>query len=368
MKNELSALDINQLVKEFQVLKNGKVDQIYQFDRKDLILQFFVSGKGKFMLRILPKFVFLTAKKQDATEFGFCKFLRKYLENARLLYIEQIGFERIVKLSFDTKDGQLELFIESFDKGNVILVKNKMIIGCEEMQRWKDRTIAPKEEYKFNRRRYDFLKITKNEISTILKETKQDSLVKVLASDLGLGGIYAEEACLLAGIDKKTVPKDVKIDKLMVALDKLSKSKLDPMVVYEGDAVKDVVPFDLLAYKDFRKDRKESFNDALDFVLSSDLLKTTKSDELKAKEKKIEKINTILEIQQKSLGKIELEVKENQRKGEIIYENYQLINEILTEIKKAREKYSWKEIKDRLKGHKVVKNIDEKEGKIIVEI
>jgi len=44
------------------------------------------------------------------------------------------------------------------------------------------------------------------------------------------------------------------------------------------------------------------------------------------------------------------------------------INEILTEINKAKNKYSWKEIKHRLKGHKIIKNIDEKEKNIIIEI
>jgi len=34
----------------------------------------------------------------------------------------------------------------------------------------------------------------------------------------------------------------------------------------------------------------------------------------------------------------------------------------------AREKYSWKEIKEKLKGHKVIKEINEKEGIIVVDV
>ena len=65
------------------------------------------------------------------------------------------------------------------------------------------------------------------------------------------------------------------------------------------------------------------------------------------------------------LGKAAAEM---QSKGEAIYQNYQLVKEILEEIKKAKKKYSWKEIKERVKGHRVVKGLKEKEGKVIVDI
>jgi len=61
-------------------------------------------------------------------------------------------------------------------------------------------------------------------------------------------------------------------------------------------------------------------------------------------------------------------IKTNNERAEIFYTNYNLIQNIITELKKAREKYSWKEIKEKLKGHKTIKDINEKEGKIILEI
>ena len=56
------------------------------------------------------------------------------------------------------------------------------------------------------------------------------------------------------------------------------------------------------------------------------------------------------------------------QKGELIYQNYQLIKEILDELNKASKKYSWKEIKEKLKGHKVIKEVNEKERKVIIEV
>ena len=45
-----------------------------------------------------------------------------------------------------------------------------------------------------------------------------------------------------------------------------------------------------------------------------------------------------------------------------------MIKEILDEIGKASKKYSWKEIKEKLKGHKTVKEINEKDRKVVVDI
>ena len=62
------------------------------------------------------------------------------------------------------------------------------------------------------------------------------------------------------------------------------------------------------------------------------------------------------------------EEKESREKGESIYHNYQLIKEVLEELNKASKKYSWKEIKEKLKEHKVIKEINEKDRKVLVEV
>ena len=55
-------------------------------------------------------------------------------------------------------------------------------------------------------------------------------------------------------------------------------------------------------------------------------------------------------------------------KGEIIYNKYNIIKEVLDELDKASKKYSWKEIKEKLKGHKIIKEINEKDRKVVVEV
>ena len=48
---EITALDMNYLIKELKMLVGAKVDKIYHPEKKELLVQFYLSGKGKFILR-----------------------------------------------------------------------------------------------------------------------------------------------------------------------------------------------------------------------------------------------------------------------------------------------------------------------------
>ena len=58
----------------------------------------------------------------------FAMLLRKHLSNARLLGASQIGFDRILRLEFDTKDGRRDVIVEMFRNGNVILLDQDGVI------------------------------------------------------------------------------------------------------------------------------------------------------------------------------------------------------------------------------------------------
>ena len=75
----------------------------------------------------------------------------------------------------------------------------------------------------------------------------------------------------------------------------------------------------------------------------------------------------LIEEQKQAIEKLKEEEKELREKGELIYHKYNLINGILEEINKASKKYPWKEIKEKLKGHNIIKEFNEKDRKIVVE-
>ena len=55
----------------------------------------------------------------------FAMVLRKHLNNSRLIEVKQLGFDRIISMIFEHGSGKLELIIELFRDGNVLLLDEK---------------------------------------------------------------------------------------------------------------------------------------------------------------------------------------------------------------------------------------------------
>jgi len=342
--NQLTSLDIHYLLREFKGLENSKINNIYQLSKKEFYIQLHTPNRGKSYLKIiLPSFIFLTDKKESIEKpMNFSVFLRKHLNNARIRSITQKNFERIIEFQLE-KEKTYILIIELFSKGNIILCEEDYtIISQLEQQKWSQREIKKGLTYKYPEKEYNFLEIKENELTKILKKTKKDKLVTFLATELGLGGSYSEEICSLAGIDKNKKP---------VLLKEEETKKL---------------------YSTFKK-LKTRTPDIKGFKTFSNLIEHLSSEEIKTPEeirfqKQEEKLKNIIQTQEKKINELKKGEKECREKAELIYSNYQLINSIIKDINKAREKYSWDEIKDKLKGHKIIKEVNTKDKKVILDI
>jgi predicted ribosome quality control (RQC) complex YloA/Tae2 family protein len=363
MALNISSLDLHYIIKEMQFLKGAKVDRITQPDSGTVVLQLYATGKGKHSLTIrLPGLFYLSEQKHEPAEkqFGFCAALRKYLSNSRVESIEQEGSERIVRILFKTREEEFFVIAELFTKGNIMLCrKNMEIIVPMRTEKLKARELRAGKKYVFPEKKIDFFKLKAADIKKCLRTG--ETISKILAVQLGFGGIYAKEICSIAGIgisEKKL--NDEKIKVLLKSIKEITNKKIAPSVIYEK--IIRPVPFELEIYKNSKREKKETFSSAVDFAVSQGIVKPKSK-----QEKEIEKIKRIIETQDNKIRELEESADENQRKGELIYEKYQLISEIMQEIKKAREKYSWKEIKGKLKGHKLIKEVNEKNKEIIVE-
>lgn len=369
MKKELSALEIGYLVKEFQCLINAKVENITNPAKNEVFIDFFMPGKGKKTVRILPNFIYFSSEKRTAEkQTGFCMFLRKYLDNSRLRKAVQSGSERIVEFFFETKNEKYILVIELFSKGNIILCKeNYWIIGLLESQTWKDRDLKPGVTYKKPPGKPDFYSLSEKAVKKAFENEK--TLVKKLAIDLGLSGVYAEEVCLLANLEKNKIRTDEKdIKSIIKTAEKLVNKKEEAYIVYKDDAFLDAVPFKLEIYKDLKNEKFENYSSALDFVFKNNLIFSFEDEKAKSYEKKIEQFENTINKQRENIAEIEQNIFENEKKAELIYNNYNIIKDIIEQIKKISEKHSWKEIKDKLKDHDLIKEVNAKDKKIVLEL
>jgi len=376
MKTELSSLELHYLIKEIQPLVGGKVEQIYQIGKEELILQLHIPSQGKRILRcILGKMMYLASGKGEVPEkpHGFCLFLRRKLKNARLRSLTQLGFERIVEFLLETKEAKFRLIIELFSNGNIILTdENNKIFSALENRDWKDRSIRPGKTYIFPEKEFNFLTLTDKELRKLLHKSDKENVVKSLAIELGLGGTYAEELCIEAKIDKNLKPaqlSDKELAALHAAILSLRDKEISPAIVKLAEGkIKDIVPFELKYYKDMEHDSAPDFNSALDSVLTTKIEKKDLDTAEKAAKTKLDKIEEVIKQQTYRIDGLEKSEKENQRKGEVIYENYPIIERVLNEIKEDRKTLSWKELKEKYKGHTIIKAIDAKTGELTLDI
>ena len=139
----------------------------------------------------------------------FAMLLRKHLSNARLLGATQLGFDRILILNFDTKDGHRDLVIEMFRNGNVILLdENGIIIQPLTHVAYETRVIKRGEAYVAPPEPMDPRSWSESELRAVLQDSDRD-LVNTLAGRMSLGNSYAHALCSEAGLDPSQAATEI---------------------------------------------------------------------------------------------------------------------------------------------------------------
>lgn len=134
----LDAPAVRCLVNEIApLITNGRIDKISQPEKDELIINIRTfDGKYKLLLSASsenPRIHLTEQTKQNPkTAPMFCMLLRKHIGSARILSVEQIGFERIVKITLESYDelGDLtkkHIIAEIMGRhSNIILINDDM--------------------------------------------------------------------------------------------------------------------------------------------------------------------------------------------------------------------------------------------------
>lgn len=358
MKKSLSSLEVAALVRELQSLLNAKISQIYQ-SGEEFFLQLHAK-EGKQFLRLIPGHLLNLSphKKTSPTTSAFCLQLRKYLNQAFIRKIEQKGAERIILFSLEQKEKYF-LILELLAPGNLILTdKDYQIIACLHRQEFKDRCLAPKEKYCFPPLVFNWLAATPPQLQKIIRESQKKSLVISLATEIGLGRLYAEEICLLNQLNKNqppapTSPEEIK--KIYQTLqDFLQKLQAPQGFIYPEE----ITPFPLQGPSPLCQTK--TYSEALRTLEIFSLVSPY--------EKKISSLRHTLQEQEAAVKKLEGEIALNRQKAELIYHHYLPLQKLLQIIKTLKETKTWEEIKTELSKEKRIKNIDLKNKKISIDL
>ncbi len=172
----------------------------------------------------------------------------------------------------------------------------------------------------------------------------------------------------MAGLDKNASPSSLgeeEIKNVFKALKEVINNKTRPLIVYQNKEAFDVVPFELKIYKDLDKKEFKTYDEALDYYFLNEFKEVKQKTK---QEKEIERLKRIITAQEETIKELEDKEAGEREKADLIYQNYELINNILAELKNATKKYDWKEIEKRIKGHKLIKSVNAKDKTIEIEI
>jgi predicted ribosome quality control (RQC) complex YloA/Tae2 family protein len=351
----LTSLELRIVVNELKEnYLNSKLAKIYLPKTRILRLELHRAGRGRSTLIVdsgvgmyLSKFNFENPTVPPA----FAMFLRRHLLQATLKDVVQRGSERIVEFRFNTKNGTRFLICELFGKGNFILTDTKyVILNSAVIQSTKDRNIRKGENYAYPKQGFDILNLTRADFDKGLSKWKDHSIVKYLASGLGLGGRYSEEVCVRAEVDKaKKVGKfeDKDLTKVFDSVLKLITgfSSGNAVVVMEDGKAVDALPFVLSAFKDSDIKEVGSFSEAVDLLFSEGRVSEVRKQKSSAFDKRLSKVENIVESQRKSVEMLKAKQADLKSTIEVVYRNYQYISKIVERLNNAREAgHSWPDI------------------------
>ena len=360
-KKEFSSIDIAAAIKEIQpTIADSRVNNIYQVAEKTLIFKLHKTDMSPIRLVMeAGRRIHLTsyAEENPAEPPVFCMTMRKYLRDSWLRKIEQVEFERIATLHFDTKTGTLKLVVEFFGDGNFILTNEKdLIIHAFDFKKMRDRDILHNVVLKLPPQSgKNPFKVTQTELAETLSNVGQMEVVRVLARFLGISGGYTEELLLRANVDK-TKPSNALTSEeitdvfgsLQSLLTPLLEGKFEPSIILgeHGDFV-DVVPFKLERFEGCRTQAYLSFNAALDefYLRVTAAEKAGATIETGKFKQEAQRLKRLVLEQEKSVAEDQSKAERDKQIGDTIYAHFTELKTFQEQILKANQQgHNWNTI------------------------
>lgn len=273
-------ITIAALVKEFSdTLTGGHIQKIAQPEPDELLLTI-KNNRKNYKLQLsasatLP-FVLLTEnpKPSPLTAPNFCMLLRKHLNGARILSIEQIGLERVIRISVENLNElgdvvQKSLMVEIMGKhSNIIFVDNhnKIVDSIKHVNGLVSsvREVLPGREY--------FIPNTldKQNPFTVTTEyfhehifSKPVTVAKAIYSSLtGFSSIMAQELAYRSGLDGDAPiaslngnDKSALLTQYRLLIEEIENGSFHPCIVFDGAIPKEFAGITLSLYESLtRKD------------------------------------------------------------------------------------------------------------------
>ena len=392
-KRELTSIDLAALVGELNDYEGAKVDKAYLYgeDLLRLKLRDFDRGRVELLIEVgETKRAHVAVPEHVPDAPGrppdFAKMMRNRLSGADFAGVSQYEFDRILSFEFERDDADTSVVAELFGQGNVAVCdETGHVIDSLDTVRLKSRTVAPGSRYEFPESRVNPLDVEFEPFAARMRESDTD-LVRTLATQLNLGGLYAEEVCTRAGVEKEVAIEDAtdeQLSRLYDALDRLAtrvrERRFDPRIYEDDEGIPvDVTPIPLEEHEGLESEPYETFNTALDdYFYRLETAEDEETDQSPEFDEEIAKKQRIIDQQKGAIEDFEQQAQEERERAELVYANYTLVDEILTTVRNALEEgRSWEEIEatfergaeQGIDAAEAVTGVDPENGMVTVEL
>ena len=310
---ELSGIELHYLVNKISsnISSGYYVSNISSITKNSILLKLHHPIESDIMLMISTKGIWFTNQKYRQVEEGqFVNVLSREIERAKINSVSQPGSERIFFIHFVNRDDkERKLIVEIFGKGNIILCDESMrILWILLPVEVRHRTLKIGSEYILPPNRgEDVLKISLNCLKKSANlQPDNTEVVKWLSKSTSLPRKYLEEIILQSGINTKYVNllNDYDIEIIYEKTKEITNKVIDeknhnPSVILDNQGlVVDASP--ILISKETNVRNVESYMDAIDQVLSNEILTMGRSLKTEVADKKILELEHDLEEQNKA--------------------------------------------------------------------
>lgn len=310
---ELSGIELHYLVGKISstVTSEFYVSNISSITKNSILLKLHHPVHSDIMLMVSTKGIWITNKKyKQVEETQIAKAISRELERAKINLISQPGSERIIFLHFVGKDDKVRiLVVEIFGKGNFILCDETMkIIWILNSVEVRHRTLKTGGRYTLPPSRgEDVLQISLESIMKNLNQVPENTeVLKWLGKETSLPRKYVEEIISESGINTKIVDQlsneDIEIvyEKTKEITERvLDEKNHKPSVIVDNSGVAiDASPITIS--KESEYEVVETYMEAIDRVLSNEILSTGRSLKTEETDRKILELEHDLAEQNKA--------------------------------------------------------------------
>lgn len=286
----LDGLVVHSLADELgRCLCGAKIDKVYQPEEDEILLQI---RNHKINYRLVlsasasnPRVYLADDYKKSNPKKApmFCMLLRKYIQGGVITAVEQVGFERILKISVESFDELKEksiknIYIEIMGRhSNIILVSEKDNRIIDAVKRVpvsvsRVRQILPGQDYVLppsQDKLSPLEKIELGEFSSSLKSHDIPVFKAIYSSVLGVSPTVAREICFRAGVDKSELApslSDSEIEKIYNSFESIfssvRKNEYSPCIIINEkvDRIVDFSCIDLLMYHEITSIKRDSIS------------------------------------------------------------------------------------------------------------